>query len=89
MRFKFPDFKLHHDNPSRFIPHRSCYDLRSTEQSGCPFLQTQFPTVCCLSLSLVLHIKDVDTVIVFQLTPSSAEQTEVVAFINLPVSLWA
>ena len=73
----------------RFIPHRFCYDLRITEQSGCPFLQTQSPTVCCLSLSLVLHIKDVDTVIVFHLTPSSAEQTEVVAFINLPVSLWA
>lgn len=89
MRFKFPDFKLHHTTLRRFIPHRFCYDLRITEQSGCPFLQTQFPTVCCLSLSLVLHIKDVDTVIVFHLTPPSDEQTEVVAFINLPVSLWA
>lgn len=73
----------------RFIPHRFCDDLRITEQSGCPFLRTQSPTVCCLSLSLVFYIKDVDIVIVFHLTPSSAEQTGAAAFINLPVSLQA
>jgi hypothetical protein len=70
----------------RFISQQFCYDLRTTEQSGYPFLQTLSPNACCISLSLAFPIKDLDTVIVFHFTQSSlCRELKMVTFINLPV----